>query len=449
MAASRPSRWTEPRAGELVDPLERAVHGRARAAGRGRGGSRAGRCSWSTCRTSTTSSAPATRRPSRCATSCRRCARAGACRRGSCCWSAMPRSIRATSWGKGDFDFAPTKLIDTQRDGDRVRRLVRRLRTRRRPRASPSDGCPSARRREAATVVGEDRWATPGVANLPRGGLFVTDADETGLDFEDASAAGAAQVAGPHADRLLPPRQPSATQAALLAEARRRAVPGELPRPRLGRGLGRPLDGAEAAALTNAHAFDLRRHELPQRILSRPLHDSLAESLIKAPQGGAVAVWASSTLTEFEPQPALDQEFLMRLESHLAGRSGRGRQARASPTSTRAGPGCCSATRRCSVSPRRDAAADGRRGRGRRHADRDGGGGRSADAGAGPRRTAGRSAGGRHRQAAQRAVAPAARRGRPTAASTRGGAGAPPPLRRAGGGCDCAAGDRSGAGSAG
>ena len=41
--------------------------------------------------------------------------------------------------------------------------------------------------------------------------------------------------------------------------------------------------------------------------------ESLAEALLKAPQGGAVAVWASSTLAEFTPQPAYNQEFLMNL----------------------------------------------------------------------------------------------------------------------------------------
>ena len=41
--------------------------------------------------------------------------------------------------------------------------------------------------------------------------------------------------------------------------------------------------------------------------------ESLAEALLKAPAGGAVAVWASSTLAEYAPQPAFNQEFLARL----------------------------------------------------------------------------------------------------------------------------------------
>ena len=41
--------------------------------------------------------------------------------------------------------------------------------------------------------------------------------------------------------------------------------------------------------------------------------ESLAETLTKAPDGGAVAVWASSTLTSFDQQGVLDQAFVERL----------------------------------------------------------------------------------------------------------------------------------------
>ena len=40
------------------------------------------------------------------------------------------------------------------------------------------------------------------------------------------------------------------------------------------------------------------------------LTESLAEALLKAPNGGAVAVWASSVLTEPEGQVLMDKEFL-------------------------------------------------------------------------------------------------------------------------------------------
>ncbi len=41
--------------------------------------------------------------------------------------------------------------------------------------------------------------------------------------------------------------------------------------------------------------------------------ESLAETLTKAPGGGAVAVWASSTLTSFDQQGVLDRAFVERL----------------------------------------------------------------------------------------------------------------------------------------
>ena len=51
--------------------------------------------------------------------------------------------------------------------------------------------------------------------------------------------------------------------------------------------------------------------------LNATFHDlytfSLAEALIKAPNGGAIAVWSSTTLTEPAPQFAMNQELLRQL----------------------------------------------------------------------------------------------------------------------------------------
>jgi hypothetical protein len=41
--------------------------------------------------------------------------------------------------------------------------------------------------------------------------------------------------------------------------------------------------------------------------------ESLAESLVLAKEGGAVAGWASSGLTEAEPQAAMDQNLVRKL----------------------------------------------------------------------------------------------------------------------------------------
>jgi len=44
-----------------------------------------------------------------------------------------------------------------------------------------------------------------------------------------------------------------------------------------------------------------------------PVLDSLAEGLMKAPRGGAVAVWASSGMTLPDNQAAMNQELYRRL----------------------------------------------------------------------------------------------------------------------------------------
>jgi MYXO-CTERM domain-containing protein len=73
------------------------------------------------------------------------------------------------------------------------------------------------------------------------------------------------------------------------------------------------LSSDAAAALTNARSSIY----VSMNCLNGFFHDlyteSLAEALLKAPGGGAVAVWASSTLTSFEPQAVLNREFLKRL----------------------------------------------------------------------------------------------------------------------------------------
>ena len=62
------------------------------------------------------------------------------------------------------------------------------------------------------------------------------------------------------------------------------------------------FSGSDAAALTNAPLSIY----VSMNCLNGFFHDvyteSLAETLIKAPTGGAVAAWASSTLTSFDQQ---------------------------------------------------------------------------------------------------------------------------------------------------
>jgi MYXO-CTERM domain-containing protein len=210
--------------------------------------------------------------------------------------------------GKGDFDFAPTKLIDTQQmetasdgwfvdwDSDGVEDIaIGRL---------------SVRTASEASTVVRKIVGYGGAANLPRGGLFVADADETGLSFEEDSRASAAAVTElmPTSEFFL--SQPSATEAALLPLLDE----GPFLVNYMGHGSVSVWDGLfsgdDAAALTNAPLSIY----VSMNCLNGFFHDvyteSLAETLTKAPVGGAVAVWASSTLSSFDQQGVLDRTFV-------------------------------------------------------------------------------------------------------------------------------------------
>ena len=213
--------------------------------------------------------------------------------------------------GQGDFDFAPTKLIDTQQmetasDGwfvdwnaDGVEDI-------------PIGRISVRTAAEAATVV-QKIVSYGGSANLAQGGLFVADADETGLSFEEDSQASAASVAGlmPTSNFFL--SQPTSTEATLLPLL----DAGPFLVNYMGHGSVEVWDDlfsdTDAAALTNAPLSIY----VSMNCLNGFFHDvyteSLAETLMKAPQGGAVAAWASSTLTSFDQQGVLDQAFVERL----------------------------------------------------------------------------------------------------------------------------------------
>jgi hypothetical protein len=212
--------------------------------------------------------------------------------------------------GKGDFDFMPTRLIDTAAmetvsddwfvddDVDGIPEIaIGRL--------------PVRTSAQASAVVSK-LLAYAGKADLSRGGLFVTDTDDTDLDFSVASAAGEAKVSDiMPVDRFQ--RGTSGTPDALLTKL----GAGPFLVNYLGHGSVEVWDGlfttSQAAALTNDHASIY----VVMNCLNGFFHDlyttSVAESLITAPGGGAVAVWASSSLAEYAPQPAFDQEFLMRV----------------------------------------------------------------------------------------------------------------------------------------
>jgi MYXO-CTERM domain-containing protein len=210
--------------------------------------------------------------------------------------------------GLGDFDFAPTRLIDTATmetasddwfvDAD-------------------LDGVPEVaigrwpvRTADQAAAVVAKTLGYAGIADIGRGALFVSDQDGPGLNFTAASAAAAAQVSGRTSVDLFRRADPGATEAALVDKLNA----GPFLVNYLGHGSVQVWDGllddTAAAGLNNGHPSIY----VVMNCLNGFFHDlyttSLAETLLEAP-GGAVAVWASSTLADFDQQPMFNQEFLM------------------------------------------------------------------------------------------------------------------------------------------
>jgi MYXO-CTERM domain-containing protein len=210
--------------------------------------------------------------------------------------------------GMGDFDLAPTKMIDATTmetvsddwiadfDDDGVPELA-------------LGRFPVRTKEEAALLVAKTLAYE---ADLSRGGLFVTDENGDGLDFESASAAAEAKVADLMPIDRYRRGDAAATPAQLLAKLNE----GPFLVNYLGHGSVEVWEGtlksAQAKALTNAKTSIY----VVMNCLNGFFHDlyteSVAEALLKAP-GGAVAVWASSDLAEYAPQPAFNQAFLSRL----------------------------------------------------------------------------------------------------------------------------------------
>ncbi|HTG18298.1 MAG TPA: C25 family cysteine peptidase, partial [Blastocatellia bacterium] len=215
--------------------------------------------------------------------------------------------------GRGDFDLVPTKLLDTQfletasddwfADFDSkglARMSVGRLPVR----AEDEAG------RMISKIIGYEHAVGSG------GVLLVSDSND-GFNFEASS------------DRLkenIPEGTPveqiyrgktdgsSAKKALLDALSRGQKVVNYLGHGSVDMWRGNLLSSADALGLTNGE-------QLPLFVMMTCLNgyfqdvslDSLAESLMKAERGGAVAVWASSGLTVPSGQSALDQQFFRSL----------------------------------------------------------------------------------------------------------------------------------------
>jgi hypothetical protein len=210
--------------------------------------------------------------------------------------------------GYGNLDFVPTKLIDTAEmetasdgwfadfDNDGNSELqVGRL--------------PVRTLAEASVLISKIlKYAsyTP-----KQSVLLVSDATD-GFNFEQAST-------------LLRPLVPANVQ----VEEIKRGLEGEAAKAHLLEALrngqkivnyvghgsinlwrGNLLTSEDARALTNSENLPLFvMMTCLNGYFHDPLLDSIAESLMKAEQGGAVAVWASTGLTEPEPQALMNQAF--------------------------------------------------------------------------------------------------------------------------------------------
>jgi len=213
--------------------------------------------------------------------------------------------------GQGDLDFVPTKLVDTttmetasddwfvDEDGDGLPDLaIGRL---------------PVRTAAQATTVVQKILGYGGKAELPRGALFVTDVGDADFDFADVSAASEPAVADLMPIDHFSRADPNATAAGLLAKL----DAGPFLVNYFGHGSVEVwtdlFSSTDATALTNQHLSIYVSMNCLNGFFQDFYTESLAEALLKAPGGGAVAVWASSTLTSFDPQATLNREFLSRL----------------------------------------------------------------------------------------------------------------------------------------
>lgn len=211
--------------------------------------------------------------------------------------------------GSGSADFVPTRLVATQRlrtasdawladfDDDGVEDLaIGRL--------------PVRTAEEAATVVAKIAGRAPAGEEWASRALLASD-EADGYDFPRATA------------ELLPLVAPALRPATTVfggAGSRERLVAalneGQLLFNYFGHGGVEALGGD---VFTSEDAFGLTNGDrLPVAILAacysgyfhRRTGRSLAEALLLAPEGGAVAVWAATALTLATPETALDRELL-------------------------------------------------------------------------------------------------------------------------------------------
>jgi hypothetical protein len=216
--------------------------------------------------------------------------------------------------GLGDFDFLPTKLVDTrllqtasddwfvEADGETVPEI-------------PVGRLPVRTAAEAETVVSkimdheQGSWARA----LGKNVLLVADRND-GFDFEAASAQIKALLPGDvHVSEVLRGQTDDATASSMLLG---KLNEGQALVNYLGHGSvelwrGNLLTSEEARTLTNGSRLPFVAAMTCLNGYFQDLYtESLAEAMLLSPQGGAVAVWASSGLTEPGEQAEMDLELI-------------------------------------------------------------------------------------------------------------------------------------------
>ena len=224
--------------------------------------------------------------------------------------------------GQGDFDLVPTRLIDTQFmetasddwfadfDVDGIAEMaVGRL--------------PVRTAQESASMVAKIK-GYDGAAN-PEGVLLISDSRD-GYDFASASAQlrssipADTAVEGVDRDKLDAATAKSQVMSALNRGPKIVNYAGH---GSVGIWNGSLLTSEDAKGLTNGQS-------LPVYVTMTCLNgyfmdaslDSLAESLMKADKGGAVAVWASSGMTKPDAQAAMNQQLFRLLFNQSPGTIG-------------------------------------------------------------------------------------------------------------------------------
>ena len=216
--------------------------------------------------------------------------------------------------GFGDNDFVPTKLIDTQlmetssdvsladfNEDGLAEMAVGRL--------------PVRSAREALNVVtkiiGYDK------VGRPEGALLVADDNSDGSDYEAASRElGSTLPAGVKVDQINRSGDDAAEVKSRLMAAINRGpqVVNYIGHANVTNWRGGLLNSDDVGSLSNRNGLSLF---VMMTCLNGYFHDaqldSLAESLLKAENGGAVAVWASSGMTLSSDQALMDLEMFKRL----------------------------------------------------------------------------------------------------------------------------------------